>query len=257
MWEWIAFAAGIGFGIMGLAAYIKTNLESKQREKDLQVKIEKLEERSRQKEKELQYRIGELMKGQIIDPRLLITREKDLINSSSEDIWILGINALGVFHESFEDIISFIKNGGKARVLLLNPESEAFKQREKREEGINGEKSGRLRAEYATSIAFCKDIIRLSNKRKSLDLRVSLWNRQLNRSNLPVFLYFLRFHSKNLFTALSAQSKLILRKAVGDLMRSVLPTGYAVIAVRGVVIPVMSMYSSATIAPLLDISSLR
>lgn len=172
MWEWIAFAAGIGFGIMGLAAYIKTNLESKQREKDLQVKIEKLEERSRQKEKELQYRIGELMKGQIIDPRLLITREKDLINSSSEDIWILGINALGVFHESFEDIIRFIKNGGKARVLLLNPESEAFKQREKREEGINGEKSGRLRAEYATSIAFCKAIIRLSNKRKSLDLRV-------------------------------------------------------------------------------------
>ncbi len=79
MWEWIAFAAGIGFGIMGLAAYIKTNLESKQREKDLQVKIEKLEERSRQKEKELQYRIGELMKGQIIDPRLLITREKILL----------------------------------------------------------------------------------------------------------------------------------------------------------------------------------
>jgi len=112
------------------------------------------------------------MKGQIIDPRLLIKREKDLINSSSEDTWIIGINALGVFHESFEDIIRFIKNGRKVRVLLLNPESEAFKQREKREEGINGEKSGRLRAEYATSIAFCKDIIRLSNKRKSLDLRV-------------------------------------------------------------------------------------
>jgi len=39
MWEWIALAAGIGFGIMGLAAYIKTNLESKQREKELQNKI--------------------------------------------------------------------------------------------------------------------------------------------------------------------------------------------------------------------------
>ena len=154
MWEWIAFAAGIGFGIMGLAAYIKTNLEGKQREK------------------ELQYRIGELMKGQIIDPRLLIKREKDLINSSNEDIWILGINALGVFHESFEDIIRFIKNGGKTRVLLLDPESEAFKLREKKEEGIDGEKSGRLRAEYVTSVAFCKDIIRLSNKRDSLDLRV-------------------------------------------------------------------------------------
>lgn len=111
------------------------------------------------------------MKGQIIDPRILIKREKDLINSASEDIWILGINALGVFHESFEEIIRFIKNGGKVRVLLLNPESEAFKQREKKEEGIDVEKSGRLRAEYMTSVAFCKDIIRLSNKRDSLEFR--------------------------------------------------------------------------------------
>ncbi len=112
------------------------------------------------------------MEGQIIDPRLLINREKDLINSASEDIWILGINALGVFHESFEEIIRLIKNGGKVRVLLLNPESEAFKQREEKEEGIDGKKSGRLRAEYVTSVAFCKDIIRLSNKRDPLELRV-------------------------------------------------------------------------------------
>lgn len=154
MWKLIAMAAGIGFGLMGIAAYIKTNLEGRKQEKELQNKIE------------------ELVKGQIIDPRLLIKREKDLINSASEDIWILGINALGVFHESFEEIIRFIKNGGKVRVLLLNPESEAFKQREKKEEGIDGEKSGRLRAEYMTSVAFCKDIIRLSNKRDPLELRV-------------------------------------------------------------------------------------
>ena len=32
----------------------------------------------------------------------------------------------------------------------------------------------------------------------------SLWNRQQNRSNLPLFLQFLRFCSKNLFTPLSA-----------------------------------------------------
>jgi hypothetical protein len=36
------------------------------------------------------------------------------------------------------------------------------------------------------------------------DLKESLWNRQPNRSNLPLFLQFLRFCSKNLFTALSA-----------------------------------------------------
>ena len=153
MWGWIAFAAGIGFGIMGLAAYIKTNLEGRKREKELQNKIE------------------ELMKGQIIDPRLLIKREKDLINSASTDICILGINALGVFHESFEDIIRFIKNGGKVRVLLLDPNSETFKQREKKEEGIDSEKSGRLSAEYATSVAYCKDIVRSSNNIGSLELR--------------------------------------------------------------------------------------
>jgi len=56
MWELIAMAAGIGFGLMGLAAYIKTNLESKKQEKELRNKI------------------VELMEGQIIDPRLLINR---------------------------------------------------------------------------------------------------------------------------------------------------------------------------------------
>ena len=30
-------AAGIGFGLMGLAAYIKTNLESKKQEKELEL----------------------------------------------------------------------------------------------------------------------------------------------------------------------------------------------------------------------------
>jgi hypothetical protein len=42
MWGWIAFAAGIGFGLMGLGAYIKTNIEGRKREKELQNKIEEL-----------------------------------------------------------------------------------------------------------------------------------------------------------------------------------------------------------------------
>ncbi|MBW2039837.1 MAG: hypothetical protein JRI46_09610 [Deltaproteobacteria bacterium] len=151
MWDLIAMAAGIGFGLMGISAYIKTNLEARKREK------------------ELQNLIG---KGQMIDPRILIQKEKDLIDSAKEEIWILGINALGVFHESFENLIHFTARKGKVRVLLLEMESEAFKQREKKEEGIGGEKSGRLRKEYATSIAFCKDIIRLSKKKDSLELRV-------------------------------------------------------------------------------------
>ena len=43
MWDLIASAAGMGFGIMGLAAYIKTNLEAKQDAKDYKNEIKKLE----------------------------------------------------------------------------------------------------------------------------------------------------------------------------------------------------------------------
>ena len=43
MLEWIGLAAGIGFGIMGLGAYIKTNLESRQREQEYQKRIEQLQ----------------------------------------------------------------------------------------------------------------------------------------------------------------------------------------------------------------------
>ena len=43
MLEWIGLAAGIGFGIMGLGAYIKTNLEGRQREQEYQKRIEQLQ----------------------------------------------------------------------------------------------------------------------------------------------------------------------------------------------------------------------
>lgn len=158
MWDLIAFAAGIGFGLMGLTAYIKTNLEARRDAKDYRHRIEELERIARS--------------GQRIDPRVLIKEEKSLIDSAEHRIWILGINALGVFHESFENIISFMERGGKVRILLLDPESEAFKRREEKEEGSGKEKSGRLKAEYIASVAYCKDIVRLSNKKDALKLRV-------------------------------------------------------------------------------------
>lgn len=158
MWDLIALAAGLGFGLMGLAAYIKTNLEARRDTKKYQIRIEELERIARS--------------GQRIDPRILIKEEKDLIDSAKHEIWILGINALGVFHESFENIISLIERGGKVKVLLLDPESETFYRREVREEGTGREKSGRLKAEHVASVAYCKDIVRLSNKRDALELRV-------------------------------------------------------------------------------------
>ena len=157
MLEWIIGAAGLGFGIMGIAAYVKTNLEARQDMKNYEKNIAELRET--------------ISKGLKIEPRILIEKVKDLIDRAKDEIWILGINALGVFHESFENIIHFMENGGKLRVLLLDPESEAFKQREEKEEGIEKDKSGRLMAEYVTSVAFCRDIVRLSNN-DSLELRV-------------------------------------------------------------------------------------
>lgn len=154
----IALALGIGIGVFGLAAYVKMNLEARRDAKDYETRIRELEQM--------------IVKGLTIDPTLLIREEKELIDNAKYEIWMLGINGLGVFHESFENMISFIKRGGKVRVLLLDPESEAFKQREEREEGIGKKKSGRLKAEYLTSVAFCKDIVRLSNNTDLLELRV-------------------------------------------------------------------------------------
>ena len=82
------------------------------------------------------------------------------------------VNALGVFHEQREDMISLLKRGGSLRVVLLDPESKAFKDRARREEEINGQVSGRLCAEYLASVAFCKDIINFSEGKGLLELRL-------------------------------------------------------------------------------------
>ncbi|MCZ6626298.1 MAG: hypothetical protein O7B35_19015 [Deltaproteobacteria bacterium] len=162
MYELVALSVGIGVGVMGIAAYVKTNLESRH---DLRILGEKLEKKEEEVARILKY-------GTEIDSRLLITKEKDLIDGAHKDLWILGINALGVFHESFENIIGFMGKDGRLRVLLLDPDCEIFKRREQREEGGSGEKSGRLGAEYLTTIAFCKDVINFSDSEGSLELRV-------------------------------------------------------------------------------------
>ena len=165
MLEWIGLAAGIGFGIMGLGAYIKTNLEGRQREQEYQKRIEQLQ-RSIEQFEEI------FRRGQRIKNEELILKQKKLIQTAKKGTWILGINALGVFHEQREDILSLLKKGGDVRVLLLDPESEVFKDRERKEEEINGQISGRLRAEYTASLAYCKDIINFSEGKGSLELRL-------------------------------------------------------------------------------------
>ena len=158
MLEWIGLAAGIGFGIMGLGAYIKTNLEGRQREQEYQKRIEQLEETIR--------------RGQLLEFEKVVPEQKRLIRDAQRSIWIFSINSLGLFHEHREDMISLLKKGGSMRVLLLDPESEVFKDRERKEEEINGQISGRLRAEYTASVAYCKDIINFSEGKGLLELRL-------------------------------------------------------------------------------------
>jgi len=76
MLELIALAAGIGFGIMGLAAYIKTNHEGRQREREYQQRIEQLEDIIR--------------RGQRIEFEKLISEQKKFIRSAKKGVWILG-----------------------------------------------------------------------------------------------------------------------------------------------------------------------
>ncbi|RJS82118.1 hypothetical protein CW713_05535, partial [Methanophagales archaeon] len=105
---------------------------------------------------------------------------------AQRSIWIFSINSLGLFHEHREDMISLLKKGGSMRVLLLDPESEVFKNRERKEEEIKGQISGRLRAEYMASVAYCKDIINFSEGKGSLRKNLTETNRTANQSTFTV-----------------------------------------------------------------------
>ncbi len=154
MLELIAATVGITTGIMGLVGYIKNNLESRSLEKELLQRIKILE--------------SIIQKGQLIRMEELITEQKKAIRSAERSIWIFGINALGVFHEHREDLISLLDKGGEIKCLLLDPASGAFKERENWENDMYG----RLRAEFTVTISYCKDIIGNTKNKKNFELRL-------------------------------------------------------------------------------------
>ena len=175
--NWIGLAAGIGFGLMGLAAYLKTNLEGRQREREYQNRIKEYEEIVR--------------KGQLIKFEEVVPIQKRMIQSAERNILIFSINSLGLFHEHLEDFISLIKRGGNLKILLLDPESESFKEREEKEEKINGKISGRLRAEYMASVAYCRDILNFSKGNGVVELK-------LHKENLKEALLIIDADTDNL-----------------------------------------------------------
>lgn len=87
-----------------------------------------------------------------------IFKDIDLIKNSTMELWILGINALGPLHQGREAIIEALLRGVNVRILLLDPDSNAFHQRQQKEEYVNERTAGRLRAEFNASVAICKDI---------------------------------------------------------------------------------------------------
>lgn len=99
-------------------------------------------------------------------------KDSELIKNAKEKICILGINALGPLHRNRENFINFLKNKGNLQILLLDPESDEFKNRVNFEEYHNGKICHRLIAEYNASLAICKDIYNFSDGNGIFELKI-------------------------------------------------------------------------------------
>ncbi len=78
----------------------------------------------------------------------------DLINSCKKKLDILGINALGPLHQTRKKMLEILNKGGTIRLLLLDPNSKAFSERE----DFELDKVGRLRAEWNASLKIIEEI---------------------------------------------------------------------------------------------------
>lgn len=98
-------------------------------------------------------------------------KDIDLFNSSNSTLDLLGINALGPLHSGRESIIDFNKRGGKLQILLLNPLSPAFKERQRLEEEFDHLIMGRLTAEFIATMGLCSDIIHFSPFKENITIK--------------------------------------------------------------------------------------
>ncbi|GEM_PF-1912122 len=91
-------------------------------------------------------------------------RDIELIKECKSELLIMGINALGPLHQGMDEIIKRLKEGVIVKVLLLDPDSNAFLERSMEEEsGFGGIHFGRLLAELQASLAICNDIYYSNN----------------------------------------------------------------------------------------------
>jgi hypothetical protein len=81
--------------------------------------------------------------------------DRQLIEEAEKSIQILDINALGPLHHAREELIGFLRDkGGILQIILLDPESEVFKERELQED----DSAHRLFTEWAAALTILKDI---------------------------------------------------------------------------------------------------
>ncbi len=95
------------------------------------------------------------------------------IRKAQRRVQMLGINFLGELHDTRQHLIKLLNDRGGIEVLLLDTESDAFKQREISEcqHLPSGTISGRLRAESNAALESIRDI-NLFRKAGNLELRV-------------------------------------------------------------------------------------
>lgn len=106
-----------------------------------------------------------------------IEKDLHLMDMAHEDLWILGINALGPLHQGREIIIDQLERGVNIRILLLNPECPEFLKRVDNEEYVTKDDgkiyyAKRLIDEYKASIAICRDIKNNSKDNCSFEVRI-------------------------------------------------------------------------------------
>ena len=91
-----------------------------------------------------------------------------LIKEAHTDVKILGINGLAPIHHCREELIDLLRHRNSTlKIILLNPNSDAFRRREEFEK----DKTGRIYSEWIASINILKDIEISSDRSFQIGLR--------------------------------------------------------------------------------------
>jgi hypothetical protein len=133
--------------------------------------------RGKQKIKQLKKEI-EYLKKRVHRATNKVDPESDrrLIHDANECVQIMGINALGPLHHAREEIIDFLKSRhGCLKIVLLDPGSVEFREREKHEH----DGSKRILSEWKASLAILNDIASVSKGNMMIRLRFDRPDRSL------------------------------------------------------------------------------